>query len=203
MSPLPITFSAAVEGPTDEVVLRRVVEHCGAALGTVYGRTGKPALLRQLSGYNYAAQFQPWIVLVDLDQDADCAPPVCARWLRDPAPTMLFRVVVREVESWLLADRETMARFLGIGLTRVPVQVETLPNPKTTLVNLARASRRRDIRADMVPREGSGREVGPAYSARLMEYAQRFWRPDIATHKADSLRRLLTRLAELIENTRS
>ena len=112
----PIIFSAAVEGPTDEAVLRRVIEHHGATLGTVYGKAGKSALLRQLRGYNQAAGMQPWIVLVDLDHDADCAPPARARWLPQPAPNMLFRIAVREVESWLLADREALASFLGVAL---------------------------------------------------------------------------------------
>lgn len=195
----PVIFSAAVEGPTDEAVLRRVIEHHGATLGTVYGKAGKPALLRQLRGYNQAAEIQPWIVLVDLDHDADCAPPARARWLPQPGSNMLFRIAVREVESWLLADREALAGFLGVALARAPTQVESLADPKIALVNVARASRRRNIRADMVPREGSGRVVGPAYTSRLIEYAQGVWRPDIAAQHANSLARLGKRLIEAIE----
>ena len=142
MAPLSIVFSATVEGTTDEAVLRRVVEHLGATLGPVYGKTGKASLLRQLHSYNQAAQFWPWIVLVDLDQDAECAPPARAQWLPDPAARMCFRIAVREVESWLLADRETLADFLGIALSRVPTNPENLDDPKAVLVNLARSSRR-------------------------------------------------------------
>ena len=200
MAPLSIVFSATVEGTTDEAVLRRVVEHLGATLGPVYGKTGKASLLRQLHSYNQAAQFWPWIVLVDLDQDADCAPPARAQWLPDPAARMCFRIAVREVESWLLADRETLADFLGVALSRVPTNPENLDDPKAVLVNLARSSRRRDIRVDMVPRPESGRQVGPAYASRLIEYAQGPWRPHVATQHADSLQRLCKRLAELIEN---
>ena len=199
MPHLPIAFSAAVEGPTDEVVLRRVIEHYGATLGAVYGKNGKPTLLKQLPGYNHAAQFHPWIVLVDLDQDADCAPPIRAHWLPNPAPNMLFRIAVREVESWLLADRETLASFLGVPLGRVPVQVEALDDPKAALVNIARTSRRRDIRADMVPRDGSGRVVGPAYTSRLIEYSQGAWRPHVAVRYSDSLARFCTCLVEFIQ----
>jgi hypothetical protein len=36
------------------------------------------------------------------------------------------------------------------------------------VVELARYSRRRDIREDMVPRPGSGRSVGAAYTSRLI-----------------------------------
>jgi hypothetical protein len=200
MAPLSIVFSATVEGATDEAVLRRVVEHLGATLGPVYGKTGKASLLRQLHSYNQAAQFWPWIVLVDLDQDAECAPPARAQWLPNPAARMCFRIAVREVESWLLADRETLADFLGIALSRVPTNPENLDDPKAVLVNLARSSRRRDIRVDMVPRPESGRQVGPAYASRLIEYTQGPWRPNVATQHADSLQRLCKRLAELIDS---
>ncbi len=62
----------------------------------------------------------------------------------DPAPYMCFRVAVREVEAWLLADREQIARFLSIARSRVPQSPETLDNPKQRLVELARHSRRRE-----------------------------------------------------------
>ncbi len=198
MAHLPVVFSAAVEGPTDEVVLRRVVESCGAALGAVYGKNGKDLLRRQLHHYNQAANFSPWIVLIDLDQDADCAPAARASWLTAPAPQMHFRIAVRAVESWLLADRETLAAFLSISEAHIPAEPELLNNPKATLVNLARRSRRRILREEMTPRPGSGRSVGPAYTSRLIEYAQTYWRPDLALRQADSLSRFCKRLTEFI-----
>ena len=57
MAPLSIVFSATVEGATDEAVLRRVVEHLGATLGPVYGKTGKASLLKQLHSYNQGCAF--------------------------------------------------------------------------------------------------------------------------------------------------
>jgi hypothetical protein len=195
----PVAFSAAVEGPTDEAILRRIVTDLGATLGPVYGRAGKPMLLKQLHSYNHAAQFRPWIVLVDLDQDAECASPARTRWLPAPAPHMCFRIAVREVESWLLADRETLADFLGVARSRIPIAPESLVDPKAAMVDLARRSRRRDIRTDMVPRPESGRSIGPAYISRLIEYAQGPWRSDVAAQHADSLQRLCRRLTECIE----
>lgn len=195
-----MVFSASVEGTTDEAVLRRAVQHLGATLGPVYGKAGKASLLKQLHSYNQAAQFWPWIVLVDLDHDAGCAPPARAQWLPNPAPHMCFRIAVREVESWLLADRETLAHYLGVPLSRIPTHPEDLDDPKATLVNLARSSRRRDIRMDMAPRPESGRQVGPAYASHLIEYAQNLWQPGVAAQHADSLQRFLRRLAELIHS---
>ncbi len=70
----PVVISGAVEGDVDEAVLRRLAEQVGAAIGPVHGKKGKQFLLRRVHGYNNAARFGPWVVLVDLDQDADCAP---------------------------------------------------------------------------------------------------------------------------------
>ncbi len=200
MAHYPVVFSAAVEGPTDEVVLRKIVESCGAALGTVYGKTGKTHLLTHLHQYNQAASFSPWIVLIDLDQDANCAPTAKAAWLASEATQMCFRIAVRAVESWLLADRESLAAYLSISESHSPVAPETLNNPKETLVNLARRSRRRRLREDMTPRPSGGRPVGPAYTSRLIEYTLTHWRPDDAARHADSLLRLCKDITEFINS---
>jgi hypothetical protein len=195
----PVTISAAVEGIVDEAVVRRLIAWADGHPGPVYGKNGKSALRRNISGYNNAARHAPWVVLVDLDRDADCAPPFRRHWLPEPAPQLCFRVAVRQVEAWLMADAETLAAYLGVKPRRIPVAPETLPNAKVEMVNIARRSRRHAIRQDMVPRPGSGRAVGPAYTSRLTEYAMRHWRPGVAAQHADSLRRAINCLKRLVE----
>jgi len=194
-----IVFSGAVEGSLDEVVLRRVVQHAGGTLERVYGKKGKNYLRQNLSGYDRAARFWPWVVLVDLNQEYDCAPLLRADWLPSPAQSMCFRVAVREIEAWLLADRERLARFLSVPVLRIPRHPETVDDPKRKVVELARSSRRRQVREDMVPRPGSGRPVGPAYDSHLIEFAGLHWRPSVAALNSDSLRRCYKRLKELVE----
>ncbi len=190
-------ISAAVEGVVDEAVVRRLVPHAGATLRDVYGKKGKRLLRQRIASYNLAAQRAPWIVLVDLDNE-ECAPPLRNAWLPQPARYLCFRVAVREVEAWLLADIERLAEFLGIARGRVPPQPETLNDPKGALVNLARTSRRRDVREDLVPRPDSGRQVGPAYSSRPTEFVTNDWRPEVAAQRADSLRRAIRCLQRLV-----
>ena len=165
--PISTIISAAVEGDVDEAVVRRLVAHAGGQTGDVYGKNGKPALRRRIDGYNNAARYTPWVVLVDLDNDADCAPSIREEWVPAPAPNLCFRIAVREVEAWLMADVQTLARYLSVGLSRISADPETLERPKDAMVDLARRSRRNDIRKDMVPRQKSGRRVGPAYASRL------------------------------------
>lgn len=193
-------ISAAVEGLVDEGVIRRLVRHVGGEIHRVYGRNGKAHLRQRIHGYNQAARISPWIVLVDLNRDADCPPPLVAEWVPDPSPHMCFRVAVREVESWLLADGEAIARFLRVPVKRVPHAPELIDDPKRLLVELAEHSRRREIREDMVPRPGSGRTTGPAYASRLIEFAEGYWRPRVAAKSSDSLRRCLQRLRQMVRH---
>lgn len=193
----PVIVSAAVEGDVDEAVVRTLIELAGGEPGPVYGKNGKSSLRTKINGYNNAARRVPWLVLVDLDADAGCAPPLRRDWLPEPAPLMCFRIAVRQVEAWLMADGETLSSYLGVRRTRIPNDPESLPDAKAEMVGIARDSRRRAIRQDMVPRPGSGRSVGPAYTSRLIEYAKTQWRSEVAAQHADSLRGAIACLERL------
>lgn len=196
-----VVISGAVEGLVDEAVLRVLIRHVGAASGPIYGKRGKDYVLKNIRGYNNAATFAPWVVLVDLDQDLPCAPTLRDAWLPQRAQKMCFRVAVREVEAWIIADRARLARFLGVEVRSVPEDAEAVADPKDVLVRLARRSRWKDIRQDMVPRPHSGRETGPAYNARLIEFVgdqAKGWRPEVAAHACESLRRCLNCLRRLV-----
>lgn len=194
-----VVLSAAVEGEADEHLLRRVVERAGASLGPVHGKSGWDHLRCRIDSYNAAARHTPWIVLVDLDRKFPCAPALIADWLPRRSPGMVLRVAVHSVEAWLLADRERFAAFLGVPASSIPEQPEALPNPKLVVVDLARRSRRRELRQDMVPRQGSGRDVGPAYTSRLVEFIQTSWMPEAAARRAPSLQGLLEAVQALIQ----
>ena len=195
-----MSIQGAVEGPLDEVVLRRLVLHVHALPGAIYDKQGKQNLLQRLPSYNQAARSSPWAILIDLDQNADCAPPFVAANLPHLSPKMCCRVAVRSIEAWLLADRERLAHFLDVAIAKIPQNPETLADAKLTLIDVARHSRSQSVRQDIVPRPEGGRRVGPAYSSRLIEFVedtQSGWRPEIAARRADSLGRCLRCLRRL------
>jgi hypothetical protein len=202
MGPQSPTIYGAVEGIVDEAVLRCLITQLGAVPGPIYGKAGKNHLVKKLRAYNHAASIERWVVLMDLDHDADCAPPFCTICLPNPAYYMSLRIAVREIETWLLADRERIARFLGIAITRIPHNLEEINDPKQLVVQLAAHSRKRDIRQDMTPRPNSTRHVGPAYTSRLIEFIQDAtdgWRPVVAAELSDSLNRCLRAMQRLID----
>lgn len=189
--------NVAVEGLTDMAVVSKILTSLGMRMGTAYGQRGKAHLDACLRGFNTSARHRPWLVVRDLDRDAGCAPELRSTLLPKPSRWMRLRVATHAVESWLLADADTLARYLGIPSARVPAEPDTVLDPKRRLVDLARLSRRRALVDDIVPRPGSGRAVGPGYSARLSDFAQNHWRPLVARTNSRSLGKCLDRLAEL------
>lgn len=186
-----IYVSAAVEGDTDAAVARTLIRSVGAEPANVYVTEGKPNLRSRVAAYNHAAQRAPWLILADLDQDATCAPALRNQWIPHAARKLCLRFAVRSVEAWLMADAAALATFLSVPVTKIPSDPEAEPEPKRTLVNVARQSRRAAIVKDMVPRPGGGRTVGPAYVSRIVEYVSGDWRPDVAAQRSDSLRRAI------------
>jgi len=130
--PSQIILSVAVEGDLDEVALRRLLAEAGLPFGKVYGKAGKDRLRNRIHDYNNAARLMPWIVLVDLDREAECAASLCRSWLPEPAPKLMLRVAVRALESWLLADGEAISEYLGVSRDRVPLAPDSEPDPNPT-----------------------------------------------------------------------
>jgi hypothetical protein len=111
-------------------------------------------------------------------------------WLKeDPHPYPLFRVAVREVESWLLADAVGFAGVLGISVRNVPGNPDEIVDPKRKLIDLARTSRRREPRDSIVPRRGSTAKVGPDYNGCLTAFVAKSWNLTEAAKRSGSLRR--------------
>jgi hypothetical protein len=196
-----IAISGAVEGDVDEAVLKRLIGDLECFHGPIYGRKGKGFLRTRVDAYNAAAHFSRWVVLVDLDCDFLCPSGLKNDWLPVPAQMMCFRVVVQSIESWLFADSERFSEYFSVAQVHLPNRPEDEVNPKDTLLNLAMQSRRREIRDDMLPRPGSGRRVGPAYTSRLVGFVSDIdngWRPLVAASRSKSLQRCLSCMGRLI-----
>lgn len=177
-----------VEGNLDEAVGRRIVGHCGLEISVVYGKKGFAYIKGKIGGFNKSARGMPMLTLVDLmDTGLSCPPVVLDAWLPRREPGMLFRVVVREVESWLLADRPNLADFLRIAADKVPSAPEEEIDPKRRLVNLARKSRSAEIRRLLVPAKDSTATEGPAYTSEMRRFVEHHWDVEVAEKNAPSL----------------
>jgi hypothetical protein len=102
-----------------------------------------------------------------------------------------------EIESWILADREGIALFLNVPVSRIPQFPDNVADPKQELVNIARLSRTKTIREQMCPPPGARSVVGPAYNSSIENFVRGSWRPAQALQNSPSLRRAEQRIREL------
>jgi len=192
-----IAVSLAVEGTLDEIVLRQLLKQSSKAFEVTacYGRQGKDHLRQNIGRFNQAAVHKPFIVLADLD-DEDCPPGLIGRWLPSGRHNnLVLRIAVKEVESWLLADAERFADFLGVRTDRMPQSPDTTPDAKGFLVDLAKRSRKRGIRDDIIPISGTTAQVGRNYVGQLMRFATTSWQIDTtACQRSLSLHKAMTAL---------
>jgi hypothetical protein len=196
----PIPINLAVEDSLSEAALRKILIQSNRpyAVGTCYSRGGYGYIRKLIEGLNNAAQGTPFLVLTDLDL-ALCPPELITTWLTKPLhPNLLFRVAVREVEAWILADRVGIAKFLGIKRALVPVDVDEVQDPKACLIDLARKSPRRDLRMDIVPPPGSTRRIGPNYNGRLISFVKDHWDVPTAQLSSASLHRTVNAVARFL-----
>ncbi len=200
-----ILMNLAVEDELSEHLLRVTLGQTGRPflIGVVYGRQGNGYLKKMLPAFECAARGSAHLVMADLD-NCPCVPSLIEDWFRCDFANyskrrqhnLIFRVAVRECESWVMADREAFAEFLGIALHHVPTQPDALPDPKRQLLELARRSRRRDLRDDLVPRPGDLRTIGPDYNGRLGEFLSTRWKASRAESSSPSFRRAYARLKQ-------
>ena len=155
---------------------------------------GVDAIRLKIPVYRNACHVLPHVVLVDLDRTA-CAPTLLKTGGLEVRPaSLLFRVVVRTVEAWLIADAVGLAAELLVAQVKVPARPEDLEHPKRELVNLARRSRSRRLAAEIAPAPGSRANVGPKYNARRCDFVLNRWDPFRAAARAPSLAKAMHRL---------
>ena len=189
---------AAVEDVLTEAVLRRMLRELrpDLAISVFLGKTGRGYIEKRAIELNRTARSIPVIILMDLDRPKPCPADLIAKVLSSqPAPNLLFRIAVMEIESWVMADRDRFARFLGVPSHRIPLNTDTISAPKEFVVSLARRSSRRDVREDLVPAAGGTAVVGPAFNPRLVTFVTNEWSLRRAAECSPSLRKMVQRLA--------
>lgn len=153
---------------------------------------GWEAFWRDAPKYNSAARHSgPVLGLADLEQEP-CPSGLIGKHLphgRDAG--FVLRIAERMLESWLLADRKALANFMHVAAKHIPEEPEREVNPKLALVNAARHSRRKEVRDDIVPGEGTVGIVGRGYTSRLGEFVRDIWQPLNAQNRSPSLRRAI------------
>lgn len=183
-----IYINLVYEDDLSEAVMFKLINHFGDKyiVHNTYSGHGFGYLKSNIKGFNQASVVSPFFMLTDLD-NYTCPPALKKDWINFPLySNFIFRIAVREVEAWLLSDIEGLSEFLKVSPVNFPVFPENEIDPKSTLIQLARRSRIRRIREDLVPINENA-AVGPNYNGCLTEFVYNNWNIETALTRSKSL----------------
>ena len=190
----------AIEDELSEAISTKILKNFGIEIITVLSEGGNAYLRQKAPELNRSAKGIDIFLLTDLNSSKHCPLELINSWIKGPLnPRFLLRVAIMEVESWLMADREGLAHFLAIPVNRIPTNTDDIPDPKEFLVSLARKSKKRKLRDELVPKQGARISIGYGYNTRLSEFVREHWNLERAATVSPSLKRTLNRLNQVTE----
>ena len=156
---------------------------------------GITKLVPELPRFVRQAEHQP--VLCIADTDGKCAKVLLSKWLPTALPeNFSLRLAVSEAESWLLADSKALANYLEIAEKHVSKAPDEEADPKRHMLTLARKSKKRDIRLEVVSQTDVSKQ-GSGYNPHLCQFVKAHWSAQRAADNSPSLARAIHRIANL------
>jgi len=160
-------------------------------------KNGFGYLRSKMASWRQMAAHQIVVILTDLDQK-NCPVTLLDDWLgpdRICPDNLLLRIAVREIEAWVLADHDAMRQLIG-PKGHLPLAPDELPDPKQSLLNLAKNAAR-NVREDLIAPRNAIASQGLAYNRRLTEHVRTVWNPERAAERSPSLMRARRNLAHI------
>ena len=196
-----MTLFYACEDDLTSAVIKRLIHHFNVEVKLKplnAGQGGNAILKKNIEKYIKLAAQQKVLLVTDLDT-FDCAPSLIHDWLdgRNITENFTFRVAVREVESWLLADRTAISDWMGVDVGLIPATPDSLDGPKDSIIHLARRSRNSELKSGIPPQRGANAKVGLGYNNLLVNFVRTFWSADRARANSDSLQRAYHEIARI------
>lgn len=187
---------ASEDALIDKIIKRILLDQGGSAESLVSLCAGGkqklqsrlPSLIRSCSGGLKV------VLCVDLDMEP-CVVRLRNAWFPHGVPTsMVFAVAIREADAWLLAD-PGIVDYLQ-SRAAAPGSPGSIQDPKSALINIAKRSRSRAIREEMVVQEGALARVGPGYNRILGDFVSGAWNYALAAEVCPDLGRLVAKISE-------
>lgn len=195
---IPIAVATADE--LSEAIALRLISELKRPHQVIHklGRKGNGYLRTKMDSWYQMAEHQLMMVLTDLDR-SKCLVEFRDQWLvhRPLPPSLVFRIAVREVESWALADHQAMRELVGKKGV-LPMAPDELPDPKQALLGLGRTAPK-SVRDDLIKSNDGQLRQGLGYNARLTHWINTVWCPQRAAERSPSLARARIRIQEAAE----
>lgn len=170
---MPKNITTITEDAPSKFILARLVRWIDpeAIISAEMGRRGAGYIASKLPALLRAANADLKVLaLVDTDGPNVCPVELKARLLGGLDSHWLeLRFAVAEVESWLLADHESLAPWMRIRPASIPDFPDMLRDPKLELRRVARSSQSSLFRNDLAGDLGTSRP-GPLYNSMLEEF---------------------------------
>lgn len=141
--------------------------------------------------YNKSSARTTYLVVIDLDNEP-CPIKIIQDWLDDAkGENLLFRVAIREIESWIVADVQNFSKFLHLREKKLRKDVDEIADPKNYIFNLINNSKIRQL-SGICPR-GTAR-IGDDYNEKLSKFVKSSWNPQLAMVNSSSLKKTIKML---------
>lgn len=135
-------------------------------------------------------------VLCIADTDGACPLDLVQSWLPTGTLRLVLRLAVPEAESWAMADPQGLAQALQVSEGKVPRNPDGVGDAKAEVLALARRSRSRSVRNEVVSALDPTRQ-GSGYNLHLCSFVRLHWRVSIAVERSPSLQRAVRRVNAL------
>lgn len=202
-------FSFVEDAPSAAVARKLVAARNAQSEYSLIFRNGFPAIMsgndpvksKCEAFLNMARAGSYTFILTDLDTE-ECACVLIRDWFGIPQsdevylpPQCIFRVAVREVESWILADHKAWAKYIGIPAANFSTQPDQLDDPKEHLLSVIRRKGTKKIHREMLPQGAA--HIGPRYNEVLCDFVGGAWIPERAAKRSPSLDRAIKALMNI------
>ncbi|MEQ9891249.1 hypothetical protein [Pectobacterium aroidearum] len=183
---------------SEKIVIKLINEFDKFEVINSLGKKGNGYIFKNIKKFHQLSFSQSVLIVLDLDNRHDVkmfANEVigCIKINKN----LKLSISVREIESWLLADKEGMSDFLQISKDKIPVNPELLLDPKEEIIKLAKKGKNTRTKNGIPPQKGAISKMGLSYNTLLTEFVENIWSSDRAKNNSASLRDILSILKEM------
>lgn len=157
---------------------------------------GKGKIKTKLAEYNRSAKKLSFCLVIDLD-DNECAPSLIDQWFKFAKNERLFfRVAVKEIEAWVLADYKNFSKFLNVSpdviKKKIPnLEADNILDPKETLLQITNAKSKIARKENIVFVSEGKFYQGSAYNSEMSNFIHSFWNVKFAAQNSNSLQKAI------------
>lgn len=190
---------------TEEVMVKILSSVSDVDIPFKLGKKGCGYLKKNIHKFNELSYRHNVLVVFDSDLQTNINEfrSSIEKEIKNKSRSLDIIIPVREIESWILADREGLSAFLNISGDKLCRSPDDLLDPKEKIISLAKLSKNADIRKGIPPKKGAASKVGLSYNTLLTRFVQENWDIDRAKVHSPSLRTALMTINRIVSQVDS